>query len=67
MPDVKKVNIAEKISDLYSIKTNTGSFTLRNNSKSQLPNGEKPRWTIDIPMEFVGKNGKKNLYEIKFK
>ena len=29
---------------------------------STLTDGTKPRWTIDIPMEFVGKNGKKNLY-----
>jgi len=63
MPDVKKVNIAGKISDLYSIKTNTGSFTLRNNSKSQLPNGEKPRWTIDI--KLFDNNGVKT-YELKF-
>ena len=26
---------------------------------STLTDGTKPRWTIDIPMEFVGKNGKK--------
>ena len=63
MPDVKKVNIAGKISDLYSIKTNTGSFTLKNNSKSQLPNVEKPRWTIDI--KLFDNNGVKT-YELKF-
>jgi hypothetical protein len=48
---------------LYSIKTNAGSFTLRNNSKSQLPNGEKPRWTIDI--KLFDNNGVKT-YELKF-
>ena len=63
MPDVKKVNIAGKTSDLYSIKTDVGSFTLRNNSKSQLPNGEKPRWTIDI--KLFDDNGVKT-YELKF-
>ena len=63
MPDVKKVNIADKTSDLYSIKTDKGSFTLRNNSKSKLPNGKKPKWTIDIKLI----DGKKvSNYEIKF-
>ena len=28
-------------------------------SYSTLTDGTKQRWTIDIPMEFVGKNGKK--------
>jgi len=66
MPDVKKVNIAGKTSDLYSVKTNTGSFTLRNNSKSQLPNGEKPRWTIDIPL-YQNQKGMQIYKELKFK
>ena len=66
MPDVKKVNIARKTSDLYSIKTNTGSFTLRNNSKSQSPNGEKPRWTIDIPL-CQNQKGMQIYKELKFK
>ena len=51
----------------YTIPTEYGNINIRNYSTSTLTDGTKPRWTMDIPMEFVGKNGKKNLYEIKFK
>ena len=49
---------------IYKIKTDKGYFTLRNKSASNLSDGSKPRWTIDVPKEILGlKNGK----EIKFK
>ena len=43
----------------YTIPTEYGNINIRNYSTSTLTDGTKPRWTIDIPMEFVGKNGKK--------
>jgi hypothetical protein len=49
---------------IYKIKTDKGYFTLGNKSASNLSDGSKPRWTIDVPKEILGlKNGK----EIKFK
>jgi hypothetical protein len=49
---------------IYKIKTDKGYFTLRNKSASNLSDGSKPRWTIDINKGTLGNN--KNL-EIKFK
>ena len=52
---------------IYIVPTKYGNINIRNYSTSVLPDGTKPRWTIDIPKEFVGENGKKLNYEIKFK
>ena len=66
-PITKKFKVGNnKFEDgvIYKIKTEKGSFTLRNKSASNLSDGSKPRWTIDVPKEFLGiRKGK----EIKFK
>jgi hypothetical protein len=50
----------------YDIKTEKGSFTLRNKSASNLSDGSKPRWTIDVPNKLLGMKNGKGTSEIKF-
>ena len=67
-PITKKFKVGNnKFEDgvIYKIKTEKGSFTLRNKSASNLSDGSKPRWTIDVPKEFLGQTG--GRFEIKFK
>ncbi|VVH58313.1 hypothetical protein BSPCLSOX_1396, partial [uncultured Gammaproteobacteria bacterium] len=51
---------------IYKIKTDKGYFTLRNKSASNLSDGSKPRWTIDVSKKIAG-TGRKGTEEIKFK
>jgi archaeosine-15-forming tRNA-guanine transglycosylase len=39
---------------IYKIKTDKGYFTLRNKSASNLSDGSKPRWTIDVSKKIAG-------------
>ncbi|VVH50450.1 hypothetical protein BPUTSESOX_165, partial [uncultured Gammaproteobacteria bacterium] len=63
-PITKKFKVGNnKFEDgvIYKIKTEKGSFTLRNKSASNLSDGSKPRWTIDV----IFKGNRKK--EAKFK
>jgi hypothetical protein len=53
--------------DAYKIETPNGNFTLRRHSTSTLPDGNKPRWTIDVPNKLTGVRGESGTSEIKFK
>ncbi|VVH56448.1 hypothetical protein BSPCLSOX_1276, partial [uncultured Gammaproteobacteria bacterium] len=64
----KKIKVFDKKTGIfkgnrYSIKTDKGSFNLRDYSHSKAKGGSNERWTIDVPKELLGlKVGK----EIKF-
>jgi hypothetical protein len=68
----KKIKVFDKKTGIfkgnrYSIKTDKGSFNLRDYSHSKAKGESHERWTIDVPNKFLGIRNGKGTSEIKFK